>query len=179
MTCPTSAGPMPDRSTATPSAIGPLDQSLPAAGARCASALHEAEQVPGDVADLDLLGALGDPVPPVVTVDVLERLVARVADAAVDLHRAVGRLADEPVRAEVAHRDPVADPADATGAAVHVRGGRADERPQPLDRLALGERLAERHALARNRHALGDAVVRRPDPGRSLADPVLVHEEQR
>src|SRR4051794_5450468 len=157
-TCPTSAGSMPERSTTsrwtspsrragctpdrapfrrpmgvltasttTASAIRPLDLSLPGA-ARGASALHEAEQVPGDIADLDLLRALGDPVPPVVAVDVLELLVARVADAAVDLHRAVRRVADEAVRTEIAHRDPVADAAHAAGAAVHLGGRLAHER---------------------------------------------------
>ena len=53
---------------------------------------HEAEEVAGDTAHLDLLGAFGDPVAAVVAVDVLERLVAGVAEAAVDLHRPVGRL---------------------------------------------------------------------------------------
>ena len=44
---------------------------------------------------LDLLAPLGDAIPAVVAVDVLEGLVAGVADAAVHLHRAVGRLAAE------------------------------------------------------------------------------------
>src|SRR5437764_13586780 len=69
--------------------------------------LHEAEQVAGDQTHLDLLGALGDPIPPVVAVDVLERLVARVSEAAVDLHLPVGSLAAQPVRPVVAHRDLV------------------------------------------------------------------------
>src|SRR5262249_20075976 len=64
--------------------------------------LHEAEHVAGDAAHLDLLGALGDPVAAVVAVDVLEGLVTRVAEAAVHLHRAVGRLAAETVRPVVA-----------------------------------------------------------------------------
>ena len=42
----------------------------------------EAEQDLGDLAHLDLLGALGDAVAAVVAVDVLERHVPRVADAA-------------------------------------------------------------------------------------------------
>src|SRR4051794_38426901 len=49
----------------------------------------EPEEVLGDLAHLDLLRALGDPVPAVVAVDVLERHVAAVADAAAGLHRAV------------------------------------------------------------------------------------------
>src|SRR5262245_57813229 len=63
----------------------------------CALAAHVAEQVARHLAHLDLLGAFGDAVAAVVAVDVLERLVARVADAAVHLHRAVGRLADQAI----------------------------------------------------------------------------------
>ncbi len=62
-----------------------------------------------DPADLDLLGALGDPVPAVVAVDVLEGFVPAVADAAVDLHRPVGGLARQPVGAVVGHRHLVRD----------------------------------------------------------------------
>src|SRR5882757_5867182 len=40
--------------------------------------------------NLDLLGALGDPIAAVVAVDVFERLVPAVAESAVDLHGAVG-----------------------------------------------------------------------------------------
>src|SRR5215211_7113621 len=170
--------------------IGLLDTFEPSPWFRLPSALHEAEKVPRHVADLDLLGALRDPVAAVVAVDVLERLVAGVADAAVDLHRAVGGLAHQPVGAEVAHRHPVADARHTASGIVHLAGGLADEGPQqldvggqldqrPLDRLALGQRLAERHALARVLDALAHAVVRRSHAGRGLADPVLVDEEQR
>src|SRR5262245_26201217 len=69
--------------------------------------LHEAEQVARDAAHLDLLGALGDAIAPVMPVDVLERPVARVAEPPVHLHRAVGRVAAESIRPVVAHRDLV------------------------------------------------------------------------
>src|SRR5882757_278986 len=58
---------------------------------------HEAEEVAGHPPHLDLLGALGDPVPPVVAVDVLERLVPAVAQPAEDLHGPVGRFAAQAV----------------------------------------------------------------------------------
>src|SRR6266851_4891400 len=59
----------------------------------------EAEQRAGDAADLDLLRAFGDAIAPVVAVDVLERCVARIADAAMDLDGAIGRLTDQAVGA--------------------------------------------------------------------------------
>jgi hypothetical protein len=58
---------------------------------------------------LDLFRALGDAVAAVVAIDVLERLVARVAHAAMHLHRPVGGVAAQPVGPVVAHRDLVAD----------------------------------------------------------------------
>src|SRR5262245_37990640 len=66
--------------------------------------LHEAEHVAGDPPRLDLFGALGDAVAAVVAIDVLEGLVAGVAETAVDLHGAIRRLAAHAVRPEVAHR---------------------------------------------------------------------------
>src|SRR5690348_6235069 len=59
--------------------------------------LDEAEQVACHPPHLDLLGPLGDAVAAVVPVDVLERLVPGVAQAAVHLHGPVGRLAAQPV----------------------------------------------------------------------------------
>src|SRR6478736_3758230 len=64
----------------------------------------EAEEVLGHLAHLDLLRPLGDAVPTVVAVDVLERHVPAVAHAAAGLHRPVRRLARQPVGAVVAHR---------------------------------------------------------------------------
>src|SRR5258708_17693687 len=63
----------------------------------------ELEQTLGHSADLDLFGALGDPVATVVAVDVLERLVAAVAEAARDLHPTIGRVAHPPGGAIVGH----------------------------------------------------------------------------
>src|ERR1700722_10971407 len=70
---------------------------------------HIAEQKSRHFALLDFLAAFGDAVAAVVAVDVLERLVARIAHAAMDLHGAVGGLATEPVRPEIAHRDLVGE----------------------------------------------------------------------
>src|SRR3546814_6050226 len=65
------------------------------------------EQIGRDLPHLDLFGALGDAIPPVVPINMLERLVARIADAAMDLHRAIGGFADEAVRPIIAHADLV------------------------------------------------------------------------
>src|ERR1700722_17247717 len=69
--------------------------------------LEKSEQVLRDAPHLDFLRALGDAVAPVMAENVLERLVPRVSDRAMHLHRAVRRVADQPVRAVVAHRDLV------------------------------------------------------------------------
>src|SRR5665811_596423 len=53
---------------------------------------HIAEQESRDLALLDFLAAFGDAVAPVMAVDVFERLVARIAHAAMHLHGAVGGL---------------------------------------------------------------------------------------
>src|SRR5207245_2858714 len=66
---------------------------------------HIAEQESGDLAFLDFLAAFGDAVAAVMAVDVFERLVARITHAAMHLHGAVRRLAAQPVRPEIAHRD--------------------------------------------------------------------------
>src|SRR5512135_116818 len=94
----------------------------------------EAEHVTGDVAHLDLVAAFGDAIAAVVAIDVLELLVARIAPAAMHLHRPVGRVADKLVALVVAHADLVGEielnlrPAHA----VHLPGGAAD---QPADHL--------------------------------------------
>src|SRR5947209_15530193 len=78
-------------------------RALPSTGL-AGRAVTESEQAPRDVPDLHLLGALGDPVTPMVTIDVLKRHRPRVTDPAVNLDRPVGRLAHAPVAADVAHR---------------------------------------------------------------------------
>jgi hypothetical protein len=98
----------------------------------------------------------------VVAEDVLERLVPRIADAAMDLHRAVRRFADQPVRPVIAHRDLVGEFALdlAVLHPVHLPRGLADQQAQhlalggklhqrELDGLVAGEILAERLAFAR------------------------------
>src|SRR3546814_10971845 len=64
-----------------------------------------AEQIGRHLAHLNLFRALCDAVAAMVAIAVLERLVPRIADPAMDLHRAVGRLADAAVRPLVAHAD--------------------------------------------------------------------------
>src|SRR6185503_17822079 len=81
------AGARPPRAAAAP----PRGRSL-----RLAPLAHESEQVTRHIADLDLLGALRDPVAPVMAIDVLERIVPRVADPAVHLDRLVRRIAHQP-----------------------------------------------------------------------------------
>src|SRR5215470_10191199 len=87
---------------------------------------HVPEHVPGDPPHLDLFGPFGDPVPPVVAVNVLERFMPRVAQPAVHLHRAVGSLAAQPVGPVVAHRHLVRDGERAVG--VHEPGGLVNQR---------------------------------------------------
>jgi hypothetical protein len=73
---------------------------------------------------------------------------------------------------------------------VHLPRGLADQQPQhlglrrqfhqrPLDRLVLGQRLAERLSLARVFHAFVDAIDRGAQRTRRLPDAVLVHEALR
>src|SRR4051794_4433527 len=70
---------------------------------------HIAEQEASDLALLDFLAAFGDAVAAVVTVDVFERLMARITHAAMHLHGAVGGLAAQPVRPVIAHRNLVGE----------------------------------------------------------------------
>src|SRR5215467_8954540 len=79
VTLSTATGPRCGRSAAAScigSAVaGPASISLTVAHALRRALAHVAEHVPGDPPHLDLLGAFGDPVPAVMAVDVLERLV--------------------------------------------------------------------------------------------------------
>src|SRR6516225_4629962 len=74
---------------------------------QCRSLVTEVEQPLGNPTNLDLLGALGDPVAAVMTIDVLERLVAAVTEAAEDLHGPVGGVADQSVGPVIGHRNLV------------------------------------------------------------------------
>src|SRR5690348_7637537 len=76
----------------------------------CSRPSSEAKQNLRNPAHLDLLGALGDTVAAMMAVNMLEGLVARVAQAAMHLHRAVCRIAHEPVCAVIAHRDLIGEP---------------------------------------------------------------------
>src|SRR6202795_3500278 len=70
---------------------------------------HIPEQESRDLPLLDFLAAFGDAVAAVVAVDVFERLVARIAHCAMDLHGAVGGFAAQPVRPEITHRNLVGE----------------------------------------------------------------------
>src|SRR6202045_3470154 len=89
---------------------------------------HIAEQESGDLALLDFLAAFGDAVAAVMPVDVLERLVTRVAHAAMHLHGAVGGFAAQTVGPEITHRDLVRHGVLDLGLRefVHLPGGLAD-----------------------------------------------------
>src|ERR1700684_1299731 len=90
---------------------------------------HIAEQKSGDLALLDFLAAFGDAVAAVMPVDVLERLVTRIAHAAMHLHGTGGGLAAQTGRPEIAHRNPVRQGMLdlRLGELVHLPGGLADE----------------------------------------------------
>src|SRR6478672_6240980 len=147
--------------------------------------LDEAEQVARHPPHLDLLGPLGDAVPAVVPVDVLERLVPRVAEPAVYLHGPVGGLAAQPVGHVVAHGHLVRLGQRPVG--VHTPGRLVDEGTEhlalrlqldqrELDGLVGRERLAERLAGPGVRHGAVDAELGGAQAGGGLADPVLVEE---
>src|SRR5262245_60105534 len=101
--------------------------------------LHEAKHVAGNAAHLNFLGTFGDAIAPVVTIDVFERLVARISQAAMHLHGAVGRLATQPVGPVVAHRNLVRYREIAVS--VHAPRGLVYERTQ---HLTLGLQLHQR-----------------------------------
>jgi len=87
----------------------PVEQGLRLRNRRPAAATADSEEFLTDLAHLNLFGAFGDPVAAMVPVDVFERHVSHVADAAAGLHRPVGGVAGEPVRSVVAHCDEVRD----------------------------------------------------------------------
>ena len=149
----------------------------------------ETEQVAGDLAHLDLFRTFGDPVATVVAVDVFERLMPRIPHAAVDLHRPVSHLADQPIGPVVAHRHLVGQrPGDfGSGHPVHFPSGLADQLPQhldlrrgldkwPLDCLVDRERLAERRAFLGIFHTFGKAIASRAQRACGLPNAVFVDE---
>src|SRR5205823_13000439 len=95
---------------------------------------HIAEQESRHFPLLDFLAAFGDAVAAVVAVDVFERLVARIAHAAMDLHRAVGRLAAQAVGPKITHRYPVGERVLdlRLRELVHLPCGLADQQPPHL-----------------------------------------------
>jgi hypothetical protein len=147
------------------------------------------EQIRTDLAHLDLLRSLGDPITTVVAIDVLERLVTRVPHAAVRLHRLVGGVATQPIADVVAHRHAVGDLAlhFLVRHLVDLHGGLTNQQPQhlrlrvqldqrPLNGLVVRKRFPERFALSRIRDAFVDAVHGGAERGRGLTNTVLVHE---
>ena len=107
-----------------------------------------------------------------VSVDVFEREVSRVAHAAVGLHGEIGGLANESVRAVVDHGDLIGD--GHVMFLVEMPGGFvykiADEfvfgvgfGKRELDGLLGGERLVPRDAFARVFDGFIDAVLRCAD----------------
>jgi len=62
---------------------------------------HKAKQVACHFSHLDLFAAFGDPIAPVVAIDVLEWFVARISDAAMHLHGLVSGIAAKPDRKSV------------------------------------------------------------------------------
>src|ERR1700716_1010935 len=132
---------------------------------------HIAEQKSRHLALLDFLAALGDAVAAVMPVDVFERLVTRIAHAAMYLHGAVGGLAAQPVRPVIAHRDLVGERVLdlRLRELIHLPRGLADQQPQhlrlgrklhqrPLDRLVLGQRPPKGFAFPSVFHAFLDTV---------------------
>jgi len=77
----------------------------------------DSEKLLSNLAHLDFFGAFGDAIAAVMPIDVFERHVSRVADAAAGLHRPVRRVVREPVGAVVAHRHEVAYRSDPKGLA--------------------------------------------------------------
>jgi hypothetical protein len=105
---------------------------------------------------------------PVVAVDVLEGLMAAVADAAVDLNILISSLTAEPIRPIVTHRDLMADALLnlLVRHGIHLAGCLADNEPQhlrlgqqlyewELDALVQGEGFAE----GGSRSCVGDAFA--------------------
>ena len=64
---------------------------------------------PCDFSELDFLRTFGNAIAPVVSVNVLKRLVPRVAKTSMELHRRVGSLTNQSVGAVITHRHLVCE----------------------------------------------------------------------
>ena len=149
----------------------------------------EAKQIGGDLAHLDLLAALGYPVPPMVAPNMFEGIVSRVAIPAMDLYSAVCSLGAQSVGPVVAHGNLVADsPLDLVMRhRVHLQGSLANQLAQhlalcsklherELDTLVVAEGRAKRSAFVGVLDRLSDTVYGCAKRRCSLADAVLVDE---
>ncbi len=147
---------------------------------------HEAEHVAGDAAHLDLLGALGDAVAAVVAVDVLERLVARVAEPA-EAPASPGRpprsttgwpssCTSTPCPTARTRRRCPSTTRSCGSSARSISHCVCSSTSGNWIAWFVGERLAERLAHLGVLDRLVDAELRRAEARRRLADPVLVEE---
>jgi hypothetical protein len=66
-----------------------IDQTFPSA---------KAEQIRGNLAHLDLLTTISNPIPPMMPPDMLERVVSRVPITTMDLDYPIRRLSAQPIR---------------------------------------------------------------------------------
>ena len=89
---------------------------------------HVAKHVTRNPAHLNFLCTFCNPVATMVTVDMFKRLIARIAHAAKDLHRPVGRVAAQTVRLVVTHGDLVRNTERAVF--IHLPRGLLDQRAE-------------------------------------------------
>lgn len=83
-----------------------------------------------DLAYLNFFRPFCDPVAAMVAEDMLKWLVAGIANTAMDLHRPIGRVANEAVRAIVTHADLVGEPFGnfRFGHLIHLLGSFVDQQ---------------------------------------------------
>jgi hypothetical protein len=153
------------------------------------SAAHKPEQMPRHLAHLNLFGTFGDAVAAVVAVNMFKWPVARIAHAAVDLHREIGCVAAQAIRFVIAHADLVrqANGDFGFGHHVHLRRRLVDQQPEhfslglqlnqrKLDRLIGGERLAKGLALLGISNRFIDAILCRAERRCRLPNAVFMNE---
>src|SRR5690606_2161018 len=123
-----------------------------------------------------------------VSVDVLERLVPRVANATVDLDRPVRGIAREPVRPIVTHGDLIADlhmvlvielPRRLADEIAYEFGFGVKLGKRPLDRLPCAQGLPKGNALIGILHGFVDTELRNAQARCRLPDSVLMNERVR